>query len=589
MNAYDFHEHVAEDWLSVVQDIAGVGIWDWRIDEPAAACTESNTMLYGLLPSTVMPPREQWQELIHPEDRHRVADELGSAARGLSQFHTEFRVIWPDGTLHWLAGKGRSFCDASGNTIRLIGVNYDISRLKEAEHASKEAAEERAHQARHDLLTGLPNRRFLEEYLKQAVGHASQNGEMMAVLYIDLDGFKVVNDSLGHAVGDDLLRAVSGRLRGCIPASGMIARMGGDEFTMVLTGITGREAAEAAANCLLTGLQKPFHVGPHKLYVTASVGISMYPDDGCEAGILQQNADIAMYRTKRAVKNGFQFYAPGMIEPMRERLAMETSLRGALERRELLVHYQPLYGIGEENGAEGPIEFEALLRWTHPEMGLMLPSTFIPIAEETGMIIPIGNWVLADVCSQIRRWQDAGVRTVKVNVNVSSMQFAMPDFVDIVARVLQSSGVRGECLGIEITESVLMNDFELCSQKIRDLQALGISISIDDFGTGYSSLGYLHRMPINALKIDGSFVREIGVKPTATALIEAIVALAHSLNMRVIAECVETEQQLEAVMRAGCDNAQGFLLGRPVDPQTAMMVSPRASTRDDIRSACFRC
>src|SRR6266849_5423914 len=384
----------AEDWLSVVQDIAGVGIWDWRIDQPAATCTESNTVLYGLAPSTAMPPREQWEALIHPDDRRRVSEELASAARGLSQFHTEFRVIWPDGTMRWLAGKCRSFCDEAGKTVRLIGVNYDISPLKEAEQASKDAAEERSHQARHDSLTGLPNRRFLEEHLKQTVWQAAHNGQMIAVLYIDLDGFKFINDSMGHAIGDELLRAVSDRLRSCVPESGLIARMGGDEFTMVLCGISVRQSAESAAGCMLAALQEPFRIADHDLYVTASVGISIYPDDGSDAGILQQNADIAMYQTNNSAKNGFQFFRPGMIGPMRERLELENSLRGAIERAELVIHYQPLYGIGEVNGADAPAEFEALLRWTHSELGPVSPATFIPIAEETGMIIPIGSWVL---------------------------------------------------------------------------------------------------------------------------------------------------------------------------------------------------
>jgi diguanylate cyclase (GGDEF)-like protein len=445
----------------------------------------------------------------------------------------------------------------------LIGVNYDISPLKEAEQA-------RLYQAEHDLLTGLPNRRFLEEQLKQAVRQAADRNQMIAVLYIDLDGFKVVNDSLGHAIGDELLRAVSSRLRACVPETGTLARTGGDEFTMILEDISGRRSAEETAKALLTALRDPFHIARQDLYVTASVGISIFPYDGSEAGVLQQNADIAMYCSKRREKGGFQFFTPGMIEPMRERLILETSLRSALERGEFQIHYQPLFRIGRENLVANPAGFEALLRWTHPDLGTVPPATFIPIAEETGMIISIGTWVLKAACRQIREWHDAGLPHVRVNVNVSCLQFAMPDFVDIVERALKSNGVPGECLGIEITESVLMGDFEACSRKIRDLQNLGVSISIDDFGTGYSSLVYIQRMPINSLKIDGSFVREIGVKPTATALIEAIVALAHSMNMRVIAECVETEEQLQAVLTAGCDEAQGYLLGRPAAARTIM-------------------
>jgi EAL domain-containing protein (putative c-di-GMP-specific phosphodiesterase class I) len=264
-----------------------------------------------------------------------------------------------------------------------------------------------------------------------------------------------------------------------------------------------------------------------------------------------------------------------MMEPMRERLALETHLHQALERDELQIHYQPLFAIGEGNVAGAPLGFEALLRWTHPELGIVPPATFIPIAEETGMIIPLGTWVLERVCRQIRNWRDAGFPDLRIDVNVSSLQFALPNFVDIVAGALESNGVRGDCLGIEITESVLMGDLDACSRKIRDLQNLGVSVSLDDFGTGYSSLSYLQRLPINALKIDGSFVREIGIKPTATALIEAIVAFAHSMNMRVIAESVETGQQLEGVLKAGCDGVQGFLLGRPAVPVQASAAMDR--------------
>ena len=252
-----------------------------------------------------------------------------------------------------------------------------------------------------------------------------------------------------------------------------------------------------------------------------------------------------------------------MIEPMRERLEVENALRAAIQKAELFIHYQPLYGIGKDEGADDPAEFEALLRWKHPTLGMVSPAAFIPIAEETGMIIPIGSWVLSSACRQIQEWRATGFENVRVNVNVSGIQFVRPEFVEIVQHALKSNNLPGRCLGIEITESVLMNDFELCSRKIQALQQLGVSISIDDFGAGYSSLAYLNRMPINALKIDGSFIREIGIKPTATTLIEAIVVLAHSLHMSVVAECVETEQQLEAVLRAGCDKAQGFLLGRP--------------------------
>ena len=562
----DNPDGLAADWLQVVQEVAGIGVWDWRIDQADAVCTESNLLLYGLPLGTVMPPHDQWLALIHAEDRARVASELALAASGNSGFQTEFRVTWPDGTEHWLAGKCRTICDRTGKPVRLIGVNYDITPLKEAEQASRRTAEEQIHQARHDPLTGLPNRRFFDEQLTRAIIDAAQSNQMLAVMYIDLDGFKVVNDSLGHSVGDELLHAVSGRLRECISPADILARTGGDEFTVVLTGIPDRRSAEVVAKKILAALEGRCYIARHNFYVTASVGISIFPDDGPDAGALQQNADVAMYHSKRAKKNGFQFFDPCMIEQLRERLRLETGLRGAQERGELSIQYQPLFGFDGAHPGAIPAGHEALLRWRHPELGPISPARFIPIAEDTGMIVPIGMWVLEQVCRQIRLWSDTNSFHGRVHVNVSGAQFASPDFAEMVARILESAGVPGTSLGIEITESLLMSDIEGCSRRIRKLQALGISISIDDFGTGYSCLGYLQHIPIDALKIDRSFAVEIGISTTAIPLIEGIVALAHSLRMRVIAEGIETEHQLAVVRRAGCDEVQGFLLGRPSDP-----------------------
>ncbi len=556
---------LAQDWLKVVQEVACVGIWDMRLGQPAAKCTESNLRLYGLPPGTTMPPEKEWLALIHPDDRIRVCRELDSAASGTADYQTEFRVMWPDGTVHWLAGKCMGVYSSAGKVTRLVGVNYDITPLKEAEQASQRAAEELRYQALHDLLTGLPNRRFFDEQLKQAITNASLSVQTLAVMYVDLDGFKVVNDSLGHAIGDELLQAVSNRLSDCMGASGILARSGGDEFTLILAGGTGRHSAEEAAKQILTALQRRFQVAGQALYITASIGISMFPDDGCDAGSLQQNADVAMYHSKRSTKNTFQFFTPGMLLSFRERLLLETALRKAQEECQLSIHYQPIFGFCDGEAGVEKAGCEALLRWRHPEMGQISPARFIPIAEETGMIIPIGRWVLEQVCRQIRHWSASDCSPGRVYVNVSSLQFSSMDFVGMVAGILAAAGVEGTSVGIEITESVLMSDFEDCSDKIRGLQALGILISIDDFGAGYSSLGSLQRIPIDVLKIDGSFVRAIGVKPTAASLIGGIVSLAHGLNMRVIAECVETEEQLAVMRRAGCDEVQGYLLGRPAE------------------------
>ena len=521
-----------------------------------------------------MPPHEQWLALIHPDDRVRVATELDAAVSGLAPLQTEFRVRWPDGTVHWLAGKCRSVCDQAGRPVRLIGVNYDITPLKEAEQASRKAAEERIYQARHDSLTGLPNRRFFDEQLKQAITSASHSNRMLAVMYIDLDGFKVVNDTLGHAVGDELLQTVSGRLQACISPTDILARTGGDEFTVVLTGIEDRRSAEEIAKQILHALQKRCYIARHTFYVTASVGISVLPDDGDDAGALQQAADVAMYRSKRSGKNGFQFFNSGMIAQLRERLVLETALRRAQERRELSIQYQPIFRFDGANAELAPAGQEALLRWRHPELGQISPACFVPIAEDTGMIVPIGKWVIEQVCLQIRHWREAGSLNGRVYVNVSGLQFASPDFAEMVACILELTGVQGASLGIEITESVLMNDLEGCARKIGNLRALGVSISIDDFGTGYSCLGYLQHIPIDVLKIDRSFIQELENSSKATRLIEGIISLAHSLHMGVIAEGIETRQQLAAVHGAGCDEVQGFLLGRPTDAAIPKMLPP---------------
>jgi len=416
-----------------------------------------------------------------------------------------------------------------------------------------------AYQARHDALTGLPNRYMFEDWLRQALAEARRQDWLVAVLFIDLDRFKQINDTLGHSVGDMLLKQVSRRFEKCLRKSDSLARMGGDEFTLVLSELKEPQDALRVAHKLLTSLEAPFQVEAYELFLTASIGISVYPRDGRDAATLQRNADSAMYRAKNRGKNSFQFFTPDMGAAALERLEIENGLRRAVENSELQLYYQPQV---EMNGRIAGLE--ALLVWNHPKLGIIPPAQFIPVAEESGMIVPIGAWVLGEACRQNAAWQNSGYQPLKVAVNVSPMQFARADFVETVAQALARGGLDPALLELELTESVVMRDIEESGRQMDRLRALGVSISIDDFGTGYSSLSYLRRLPIDTLKIDQSFLKELETDSNTMPLVQAIVALAHGLGLCVVAEGVETEKQLEVLRAVGCDKVQGFLLGGPL-------------------------
>ncbi len=424
----------------------------------------------------------------------------------------------------------------------------------------KRAESELSHQAQHDLLTGLPNRRLLETRLARVLESAPSAGVVVGVIYLDLDGFKLVNDSLGHVAGDNLLQQVSRRLSNCISHIDTLARMGGDEFTLILDRLRVPSDAQAVAERLLEALNEAFDIDGHEILVTASAGISVFPRDGIDVNTLLQSADAAMYDAKRRGKNKVQNFTLEMREAVGERLELETQLRRALERKELSLHFQPQVSLG---AAGGVVRYEALLRWNHPVLGSIPPAKFIPIAEETGLIVPIGAWVLEEACRNACHWRNSSDEDLGVGVNVSVVQFLRPDFVETVIDVLDRTGLPPCLLELEITESVIMQGTDDPVSKIEQLRALGISISIDNFGTGYSSLSYLQRLPIDCLKIDRAFIRDIPGNQNSVAVAAALVTLAHSLGMKVVSEGIETPQQLDAVTRIGCDIAQGYLLGRP--------------------------
>jgi diguanylate cyclase (GGDEF)-like protein len=403
----------------------------------------------------------------------------------------------------------------------------------------------------HDALTALPNRTLLHERLSHALARAQRHGRLLAVLFVDLDRFKNVNDTLGHEAGDKLLQVAAQRLYDCLRETDTMARQGGDEFVVLMDELTDREPISGVSQRILDAVAEPFVIDDQELHITASIGISVYPDDG---RTLLKNADIAMYRAKEKGKNNYQFYSAEIDNHSVERLSLESGLRRALERDEFTLHYQPKVNI-----ASGLITgMEALLRWQHPELGSIAPGRFIPIAEENGLILPIGAWVLRTACSQNRAWQRQGVRRFPVAVNLSPRQFAGESLVDDVKSALDESGLAPSDLELEITESMVMNNPEQAVKLLQQLKKLGIRVAIDDFGIGYSSLAYLKRFPIDSVKVDRSFVEDIPEDENSMAIAQAVIAMAHSLRLKVVAEGVESEGQLSFLRGEGCDEIQGY-------------------------------
>ncbi len=420
-----------------------------------------------------------------------------------------------------------------------------------------------SHQAQHDALTGLPNRLLFQDRLNQALAQAERKKLQVAVLYMDLDRFKSINDTLGHLSGDVLLCQVASRLQACIRKTDTLARLGGDEFTVVLSELNDPQAAMRVATNLTEAMRAPFHVDQHELFVSLSLGISVYPTDGLESDALMANADAAMYRAKEAGRDNFQLFSAEMNTVAKQRMNMDAQLRHALRLGQLSLHYQPLCG------ADGEIQgFEALMRWQHPILGAVSPGQFIPLAETSGLIVQLGEWALRTACAQVGAWRAAGHPNLRVAVNVSAVQFKRTDWVDTVRRALHDTQLAPEALELEITESLLLNSGNETSANLHELHALGVGIAIDDFGTGYSCLAYLHRLPVTTLKIDQAFVRDIGLQSLPgqeeAPIIRTIIALARNLGMRVVAEGVETNVQRNLLTSLGCESLQGFLLHRPM-------------------------
>ncbi|MDL1967411.1 MAG: EAL domain-containing protein [Deltaproteobacteria bacterium] len=556
----------SETRLSQAQSVASLGNWERDILSNKLYWSDEIYHIFGLEPQTFDVTYEAYLRSVHLEDRAYVINAVDMALHKNELYSIDYRIILPDGTERAVYEQGQTVFDETGKAIGMYGIVQDITKRKKDEARIRFLAY-------YDVLTGLPNRQLFKEHADRAIFAAKRDGAKVAVIFLDLDNFKRINDTLGHKAGDKLLKKISENLTLSIRSSDIVtrteegkqtktslSRLGGDEFTILLSGLSRMEQAAVVAKRIIDYVCLPMKIDGQDLYVTGSAGIAVYPDDGEDLGSLLKNADAAMYYAKDAGKNNAQFYARHMNASTLARLKMEVNLKKALELNELILYYQPQMEI--QTGRI--IGLEALIRWKHPEMGLISPLEFIPIAEETGLIVSIGKWVLKTACAQIMVWHRAGFIPLRIGVNLSSRQFRQRDLVESVRQVLDTTCLDPKYLELELTESIIMHNVEETITELYELKEIGLNLSVDDFGTGYSSMSYLKRFPLDTLKIDRSFVKDITTDSNDAAITKATIVLAKSLDLTTIAEGVETEEQLTFLREQGCDQVQGYLISPPV-------------------------
>jgi diguanylate cyclase (GGDEF)-like protein len=494
--------------------------------------------------------------MVHPDDRERMKSEDGRPGKSGGVYATEYRVVHRDGRIKWVRNESVMIEDEVTGTRYWQGFMLDITKRKQME-------EQLQHQALHDPLTDLPNRILFTDRLRHALARAERRQQCLSVMFMDLDNFKVINDSLGHETGDKLLVIASKRIRSVLRPEDTVARLGGDEFVFLLED-TDLDGASRIAERILELLRRPFFLGGRELFIMASIGIAVGDGSGKRSADLLRDADLAMYRAKHSGKARYAVFEETMNAQALERLELEHGLRRAVERNEFVVHYQPEVSLANRK----IVGFEALARWEHPENGLMLPEQFVSLAEETGLIVPIGEAVLEAACRQATEWREQRPSDPPaVCVNLSARQFRELGLTKSIARIIDSTGLEPSSLFLEVTESTAMRDALATAAALEELQTLGVRTILDDFGTGYSSLSYLERFPVEYIKIDHSFVGGLGEYPGAEMLVSAIISLAHALGHKVIAEGVETEEQFEQLREMGCDLAQGHLISEPLSAE----------------------
>ncbi|HXF17987.1 MAG TPA: EAL domain-containing protein [Burkholderiales bacterium] len=543
---------------------------DWDLVSDALWRSENYAQIFGTGEGSSAPNMAAWFEHIHPDDRARVHEKLLATIKSdASHWSDEFRLVRGDHKITHAFARGYISRADDGSARRLNAVLQDITERKEQEERTRFLAD-------HDELTELPNRSLFRQSLNQALQRAARSGKMLSILFFDLDRFKNINDSLGHDAGDEVLRAVAERLTACVRKIDMVARFGGDEFAVLTEGLTAEDQAGTVARKILEVLSKPMILAGRQYRPAASIGISTYPTDGRDAQALLKNADIAMYRAKEEGRGTFQFYSEQLNTHSVQRLEFESNLTSALNNREFVLHYQPKVDL-----ATGRITgLEALIRWVSPQLGFVPPGDFISIAEETGLIVPLGRWVAQTACVQNAAWQKAGLPQLRIAINISARQMSDTGLVEFISDTVSKTGLTVQSLELEITESAVMSNQEHAEKVLNRLKALGLHLTMDDFGTGYSSLAYLKRFPFDSVKIDQSFVRGIPQSKDDEAIVEAIIAMAHSLQLEVVAEGVETREQYEFLQSRGCDQIQGFYFSKPIPANEVVMLLYKAMTRD---------
>ncbi|GAB4389013.1 MAG: hypothetical protein Kow0025_11770 [Thermodesulfovibrionales bacterium] len=556
----------SEERYALAAKGANDGLWDWKLDGNEIYFSERWKSMLGYGDAEVGNTPEDWLRLVHEDDRDGLERRIASHLDGLTpNLEMEYRIRHKDGSYRWMLCRGLAVKDGSGR-VRMAGSQTDVTERKVAE-------EQLIHDAFHDSLTGLPNRALFMDRLTHAFHRRKREGVLpFAVLFFDIDRFKVINDSLGHLIGDRLLVEIGRRLEGCLRSADTVARLGGDEFAFLLIDLRERDDVYVIVERIRQVLGRPFLIEGNEIFVTTSIGITFSSDEYSKPEQILRDADTAMYHAKANGKARFEVFEPSMHKAALEHMHVETGLRRALEDGEFVLHYQPIL-YTEDMAVKG---FEALVRWRHPERGMVPPAEFIPIAEETGLIITLGKWVIREACAQLRRWQDAFPMDppLTMSVNVSGRQLNHM-LVEDVRSILRDTGIAEGSLILEITESVLMGDTDAAAALLRQLKDLKVSIHIDDFGTGYSSLGSLSCFPIDALKIDRSFIRMVNRKDEDKELTTTIITLAHGLKMEVIAEGVEIADQLSCLKRLNCDYLQGYLFSKPVDKAEAQLFLER--------------
>ena len=549
--AEDRLRRAEEKYRSIFED-AVVGIFQTTPEGRLVSINRALARMHGYdSPEQLMAEvSDAGQLFVDPKAMQELA-RLLKKDRVLHSF--QYEVYSKDGSKKWILANARAVCDADGNVVLHEGTVEDITERKAAEAQVQFLAY-------YDALTGLPNRTLLRDRILVALAGARRHREKVALLFLDLDHFKTINDSLGHSIGDLLLKEVAERLKKLTREPDTVARLGGDEFLVLMTAINETADAVVLAERIVNAMAAEFVIQGHLLNVSCSVGISIFPDDGEEAEYLFKNADLAMYDAKEHGRNNFQLFTQEMNVQAVERMTLESSLRSALEKNEFFLVYQP-----QANLATGEIiGCEALIRWRHPELGVVPPNKFIPIAESSGLIIPIGEWVLRTACAQARQWQDQGLLAVPVAVNVSAVQFRQKGFLQLIETVLREANLAPQYLELELTESLILSNADVVLFMLQQLREMGVRLSIDDFGTGYSSLSYLKQFPVYKLKIDGSFVQDVGVDQDDAAIVGSILSMAKSLGLKVVAECVENEEQVSFLRAHHCDEIQGYYFSRPL-------------------------